>query len=788
MPGTDSKKDSQSDDSLDTPRDVDRDRDSGRERDRNAKAKGPAKSASAIASRVSMAHPTVRDPDHLPAKDLSHVPCKFFKVGSCTAGSSCPFSHSILEPGQQKEVCAWFVKGNCKFGHKCALAHILPGQPMSMDRKNKKAAQLAANSQGGPGGGKEGHKAGRSQKHASQGSGGGSSQSRNPLFSGSTAPTRATSNASRSSMPMPLKTTLSPSTPAPPVKDTDFASFGLPDENNKLPSAPAHGKPHSSSEAATAAEAAQAELSISGEEQEESSSLPMSTPTAPRNPVVLQHSPPAIDLGPIGSPPRSSPAGGIPTRLNGLSPGTSPVRHGLSTSPFSAPGSQSVFALQEDDGSHDFRNRSGISASLGASMSWSSSRMTMQRRAFHGSHIEGVTEDVVEDEDLEEFLPSSLTDLLTPEERSRRMSRANAARPEISGADREAAAGQRPAGEGHHRYSRSVPAPSLLKDIRSIWSDQNNAVSGSSDAAGSFGAGGLGNGTPSSFTSNSGLAGRAVGEDMLAPSNASAAFLPSIHHHFLGAKQRSSLLNGLSSMYPPKSATAMNQNGFPSTYGTNLHGAAFSPPRATPFASRTPFESAASDAHTLRFSNGRPIPTGMDGFGPDADDVRSAVSPSVRALQAHAPGQSLPQGLAAGYSRIHALPPPVIPSPSTSGTFNIGSASAFAPGTPGTKVMGHSHSTSSDWHGLPSGSLPPSEQPQVSQGIAAEGTTQQGGGHGGLEAMFSRLSYSAATMRGNTAPSGMGSRIPSGRSYQGPGSPLSGPVLTNDDDLFSMDG
>ncbi|KAH9848298.1 hypothetical protein C2E23DRAFT_715035, partial [Lenzites betulinus] len=60
------------------------------------------------------------------AKDLSHVPCKFFRVGSCTAGSSCPFSHHVLEPGQQKEVCAWFVKGNCKFGHKCALAHILP--------------------------------------------------------------------------------------------------------------------------------------------------------------------------------------------------------------------------------------------------------------------------------------------------------------------------------------------------------------------------------------------------------------------------------------------------------------------------------------------------------------------------------------------------------------------------------------------------------------------------------------------------------------------------------------
>ncbi|EJU02102.1 hypothetical protein DACRYDRAFT_26394, partial [Dacryopinax primogenitus] len=58
------------------------------------------------------------------AKDLSHVPCKFFKVGGCTAGPDCPFSHQ--QPGQPKDVCTWFVKGQCKFGHKCALAHVLP--------------------------------------------------------------------------------------------------------------------------------------------------------------------------------------------------------------------------------------------------------------------------------------------------------------------------------------------------------------------------------------------------------------------------------------------------------------------------------------------------------------------------------------------------------------------------------------------------------------------------------------------------------------------------------------
>ncbi|KAK4050734.1 hypothetical protein OIO90_004956 [Microbotryomycetes sp. JL221] len=77
------------------------------------------------------------------AKDLSHVPCKFFKANSCTAGTDCPFSHDVAQPGVAKPLCQWYQKGSCRFGHKCALAHVLPGQPMSFDRKNKRAAQAA---------------------------------------------------------------------------------------------------------------------------------------------------------------------------------------------------------------------------------------------------------------------------------------------------------------------------------------------------------------------------------------------------------------------------------------------------------------------------------------------------------------------------------------------------------------------------------------------------------------------------------------------------------------------
>ena len=72
---------------------------------------------------------------------LGQVPCKFFRSNGCSAGDACPFAHTLPSEGQPKAVCQWFLKGSCRFGHRCALAHILPGQPMSMDRKNKRAAQ-----------------------------------------------------------------------------------------------------------------------------------------------------------------------------------------------------------------------------------------------------------------------------------------------------------------------------------------------------------------------------------------------------------------------------------------------------------------------------------------------------------------------------------------------------------------------------------------------------------------------------------------------------------------------
>jgi hypothetical protein len=41
--------------------------------------------------------------------DTSHVPCKFFKVGQCQAGRSCPFSHS-QEYNKYENTCKYFSR------------------------------------------------------------------------------------------------------------------------------------------------------------------------------------------------------------------------------------------------------------------------------------------------------------------------------------------------------------------------------------------------------------------------------------------------------------------------------------------------------------------------------------------------------------------------------------------------------------------------------------------------------------------------------------------------------
>ncbi|TDZ14614.1 Protein cps3 [Colletotrichum orbiculare MAFF 240422] len=56
--------------------------------------------------------------------NTSHVPCKFFRQGTCQAGNACPFSHDLGAAAEN--ICKYFAKGNCKFGPKCANIHVLP--------------------------------------------------------------------------------------------------------------------------------------------------------------------------------------------------------------------------------------------------------------------------------------------------------------------------------------------------------------------------------------------------------------------------------------------------------------------------------------------------------------------------------------------------------------------------------------------------------------------------------------------------------------------------------------
>lgn len=158
---------------------------------------------------------------------LDHVPCKLYKVGSCTAGSSCPFSHSTRKP-TQTGTCKYFIMGNCKFGNKCILPHTLPGQSLAMDKKNKKARQLAAAPTSSSGlGADKGTRLGlRGAKREFRVGG-----SRKPPFvaADSTAPNRILNSGStisgHSPMIMPCKTTVSLSASAPPLTSLHSISF-----------------------------------------------------------------------------------------------------------------------------------------------------------------------------------------------------------------------------------------------------------------------------------------------------------------------------------------------------------------------------------------------------------------------------------------------------------------------------------------------------------------------------------------------------------------------------------
>jgi len=78
---------------------------------------------------------------HEKSKNVSHVPCKFFRQSICQAGDKCPFSHDL--DNDSPAICKYFQKGNCKFGSKCALAHVTPdGRYVNKRAKDLKKKEM----------------------------------------------------------------------------------------------------------------------------------------------------------------------------------------------------------------------------------------------------------------------------------------------------------------------------------------------------------------------------------------------------------------------------------------------------------------------------------------------------------------------------------------------------------------------------------------------------------------------------------------------------------------------
>lgn len=794
-----------------------------------------------------------------------------------------------------------------------------------MDRKNKKAAQQAAAASGG--GEKTGGKEGRKKRDGHGGHSNNASGRNNTLLAGgSTAPTRLLSSNSNSPSsnrpPMPLKASISPSAPAPPLKDTDFASFAALDEMEgvQLPVPPAHGKSQAQ-EADGSADSAK-----DGQAQSQSTPSPVPLPTsAPRVTATMTPS----EFGPIGSPPSANRNQQAATGLNNgtFTPGTSPrgphlngVNLGtspqtgpgfMSSSPFSAPGTQSVFM-------NNSYAAPGVAASLGSGLAMMGGRRgwgdvdvsaspakgglsmlasSVQRSSLLNGNARGEygidleyedygrgkrNDSAVDDGDMEDFIPGSLTDLLTPEERSRRMSRSGSSAKPLASALTAGAPSNLTPGEGTtapagnrlgHRYSSSVPAPSLLGDIKSIWSDTSvGALPGSPSAQPTH------RGTPSaSFASrfegltvsgqqgtndDMGLSmsmsstGAASSLGMMSPSNASAAFLPGLHHNYLKAKASKQAQLGLGNgagtgmgglsrglrgtsnpLFPSGTTTNLSSNylsgmstnqGFPSSANNNSTLSQLPSYRGAP----SPFD-LTQPMHQAHSQAGRPIPTadnkrlgvglgsgGIGGFGAGAGAGGLGVgaglgvggangemggmegeimtgqflSPNTRALQAHAPGQSLPQGLAAGYSRIHALPPLLnltSPGVASGGTFpsSVADTTSAGPGVgggvgaggSGVNVGANANTTTPVREEWGASSLPPQTSPltaparntttntttapnndtsaavpstagpaPTNNATLAPGTGYGGvpGASPGLESVLSKLSYSAAAKGG----------------------------------------
>lgn len=463
------------------------------------------------------------------------------------------------EKGAQKEICQWFIKGNCKFGHKCALAHLLPGQPIAMDRKNKKAAQLsnAANNSNQPNGESSREKQTK-RARANQ-----PTQNINGGHSALKERDRNADQGAEQQLRVSFKSPGMLSATAPSESADPNFTFPQRSEQENVPIANTGTS-----------------NTISSPVPADTTSQSSARPTVPKRFSSGRNGSSDLGYGPIGSPPGlSSLRPNFQASSNHFSPSTSPPAGQMqpSTSPF-AQNDQQFFGayVRERDAQRIQAAPNPIAIQKG---SW------QQPMTFAPEKNENAV--ASDEDDFEEFLPSSLTDLLTPEERQRRLSRSGGTR----------------AGESNHRYSRSVPAARLL-EAANAWKD----VPADRDPS---------NLSVASLSLRSGFTGEGFSPSHLTTSNASGAFL----HQY-------------------------NRN--------NVHLAR---PVASQSFEETDVLGTGLAASTIRQPGSRyESPYSIQGANRVTQLNSDTLSPSSRALQSHAPGQSLPQGLAAGLSRLHLIP------------------------------------------------------------------------------------------------------------------------------------
>ncbi|OXC70346.1 hypothetical protein AYX13_01258 [Cryptococcus neoformans] len=459
---------------------------------------------------------------------LSHVPCRFFKAGACTAGESCPFSHAAPDSAK-REVCQWFLKGNCKFGHKCALAHVRPGEPMSMDRKNKKAAQLEARERSGEVTANGTRKA--------------------------TPTTIPSASEESGASPVPIRSALSSSVQSNPTRIGSSPMrepFGPP--SGALPNSPPTGFAHSYTRGHPAF---------------------ASSPNRP--------SPLSASFGAVGS---GLAAGSVPGPLS-LKQGAnvlSTLRPPVTAAPtFSSSFSHSSLAIE--------RPSNAVATPLSASFAgeapplhrsiWARSDqpaepLSPRRPIPRTIKPEAVFED--DDDHGEEFLPSSLSDLLTPQERARRMSRRDSQDSSYS-PSLAAFAAQAPAWGGERLAQSAGPTMGQKGFLQSLWS--------------------------------------ADGEDV-------RKFQPTQPSSAQPQKQDFAFGPATAQASGPRTSLLTQQRSPGSASPTSpIRLSSFNPPAAGP-----------GEPFLIR-------------------NLGDPGSPSARALIEHAPGQSLPGGLANALSRLH---------------------------------------------------------------------------------------------------------------------------------------